>query len=338
MASDERTIKDIEDIIVRASAGREPTWQTADDVARISFESLVTDDEIARTLPSLGMLRLSGPGVSLHSAPLSDVTRILQGLQRVATAVAAAGVGDMELGRQASSSVTTRTRLLIAGSPAPGSLVFNLSPETAAVEEVRDPAGAVSMFREKSDDDQEIDKAMSRAIDVIGAGIELPAVTDGSEFLSDLAELGPRVASSIRDFARGLHRYGFDLDLEWRQPRRPTHRVHLATYSADRIASVIESSHLDVDPVTIEGRILTVSTVQNQEWLIEQTDGTHVSIKHSDLPYDQTVGIATDTRVRIEAQMKTSVSNAGVTKVTYEATSVQRLDDAQEPEVVPDNQ
>jgi hypothetical protein len=44
------------------------------------------------------------------------------------------------------------------------------------------------------------------------------------------------------------------------------------------------------------------------------------------LPYEQTVGIATDAPVRITAQMKTSVSNAGVTKITYEATSVERLD------------
>ncbi|MDH6199025.1 hypothetical protein M2272_005692 [Mycobacterium frederiksbergense] len=326
MASDERDVKAIEDLIVRAYDGRQPGWQTADDVARMSFEALVTEDEIARSLPSLGMLRLSGPGVTVHSAPLSDVTRILQGLQRVATAVAASAVGDTELGRQASTAVSNQTRLLISGSPAPGSLVFNISPEMSAVAEVREADGSVSMFREEKDDDQQIDKAMIRAIDVIGAGINLPPVPDDSEFLGDIAELGPRVASSIRDFARGLHRYGFDLDLEWRQPRRPTHRVHLGTHSADRIASVIESSHLDVEPVTIEGRILTVSMVQNQEWLIEQNDGTHVSIKHSDLPYDQTVGIATDARVRVIAQMKTSVSNAGVTKITYEATSVRRID------------
>jgi len=326
MASGERNIKGIEDLIVGAYAGRQPAWETADDVARISFEALVTQDEIARTLPSLGMLRLSGPGVTVHAAPLSEVTRVLQGLQRVATAVAAAEVGDTELGKQASTAITNRTRLLIAGSPLPGSLVFNLAPETPATSEVRDPEGSVSMFREEKDDDQQIDKAMTRAIDVISAGIDLPPIPDGSAFLDGIAELGPRVASSIRDFARGLHRFGFDLDLEWKQPRRPTHRVHLATASADRIAGVIELARLDVDPVTIERRVLTVSTVQNQEWLIEQSDGTRVSIKHSDLPYDQTVGIATDAHVRLSARMKTSVSNAGVTKVTYEATAVERLD------------
>ena len=134
------------------------------------------------------------------------------------------------------------------------------------------------------------------------------------------------VASSVRDFTRGLHRYGFDLDLEWRQPRRPTHRVHLSAGSADQLARAIEASELDIEEVTIEGRVLTVSTVQSQEWLMEQADGTHVAIKHSQLPYEQTSGIATDMWVRIIAQMKTSVSNAGVTRVTYEATSVERLD------------
>ncbi|OSC32061.1 hypothetical protein B8W69_02900 [Mycobacterium vulneris] len=90
---------------------------------------------------------------------------------------------------------------------------------------------------------------------------------------------------------------------------------------------MIEQSSLDVQPVAIEGTVLTVSTVQNQQWLIEKSDGSTVPIKHSNLPHDQTFGIATGARLRILAEMKTSVSNAGVTKTTYEATHVEKIND-----------
>jgi hypothetical protein len=132
----------------------------------------------------------------------------------------------------------------------------------------------------------------------------------------------------VRDFTRQLHRSGFDIDVEWRQPNRPTRRVHLAAGAAGLIAAAIESSQLDVEEVVIEGVVLTVSTVRSQEWLIEQTDGEHVSIKHSGLPHEQAVGIATGDRVRITAQLKTVTSNAGVTKATYEALSVEVLDES----------
>jgi hypothetical protein len=112
----------------------------------------------------------------------------------------------------------------------------------------------------------------------------------------------------------------------WNGGSRDGRHTEFIFLSADQIAAAIESSHLDIEEVTIEGRVLTVSTVQSQEWLIEQGDGTHVSIKHSRLPYEQTVGIATDARLRITAQMKTAVSHAGVTRITYEAISVDRLD------------
>lgn len=185
----------------------------------------------------------------------------------------------------------------------------------------------MSMFREPSDDDQQIDHAVIEAINLLTKGNDLTPDLTGSDFINGIVELGPRTAACMRDFTRTLHRSRFDVDVEWRQPHRPTARVHLGVGKADLIAKAIELSASDTQHVVIEGRVLTVSTVQSQQWLIEPNDGDPVAIKHTGIPHEQTVGIATHDRVRVTAQMKTSVSSAGVSKTTYEGLSVERLPD-----------
>ena len=183
-----------------------------------------------------------------------------------------------------------KSRLMIAGSPGRGSLVFDLMPESSPADEVGDgPQGAVSMFREPSDDDQQIDHAVVEAITLLTRGNDLSPELTGSDFIAGIVELGPRTAACMRDFTRSVHRSQFDVDVEWRQPQRATARVHLGAGKADLIARAIELSESDTEPVIIEGRVLTVSTVQSQQWLIEPTDGDLVVVAGVD---DHDVGIA----------------------------------------------
>jgi hypothetical protein len=334
MASNEPSLEDLERRIM-ASASGAAGWQTPGDVSRMSFEALAAGLSIIRTLPSLGVLRFSGVGVLDCAAPLSEITRALHHFQRLTTAIAAADEDDKELGKQASTAVQRKTKLMIAGSPGQGSLVFNLMPEMPPAQEVGDgPDGAVSMFRGPEDDDQRIDHAVSAAIDLIALGNSLPPDLVDSDFTEQIVNFGPRTAACMRDFTRTVHRSQFDVDVEWRQPQRPTARVHLGAASADLIARAIELSKSDTQPIVIEGLVLTVSTVQNQQWLISPSDGDPIAVKHSGIPHDQTVGIATHDRIRITAEMKTSVTSAGASKTTYEATQVERLSDSDERGVV----
>jgi hypothetical protein len=174
---------------------------------------------------------------------------------------------------------------MIAGSPGQGSLVFNLTPDMLPAEEVGDgPSGAVSMFRQPEDDNQQIDNAVSKAFSLISLGNSLSPDLVDSQFITGMTTIGPRAAACMRDFTRTLHRSQFDVDLEWRQPQRPTARVHLGAASADLIARAIELSESDTQPVVIEGLVLTVSTVQNQQWLIAPSDGDPIPVKHSGVP------------------------------------------------------
>jgi hypothetical protein len=221
---------------------------------------------------------------------------------------------------------------MIAGSPGQGSLVFNLTPDMLPAEEVGDgPSGAVSMFRQPEDDNQQIDNAVSKAFSLISLGNSLSPDLVDSQFITGMTTIGPRAAACMRDFTRTLHRSQFDVDLEWRQPQRPTARVHLGAASADLIARAIELSESDTQPVVIEGLVLTVSTVQNQQWLMRQATAIR-SPSNILASHDQTIGISTYDRVRITAQMKTSVSTGGASKTTYEALQIGRLEDSPDPD------
>jgi hypothetical protein len=77
MASNDRNLEDMERLIMEASTGP-AGWQTPGDISRMSFEALAADMSMIRTLPSLGMLRISGDGVLHSAAPLSEVTRVLR--------------------------------------------------------------------------------------------------------------------------------------------------------------------------------------------------------------------------------------------------------------------
>jgi len=327
MASNDPRIEDLERYVA-ASTSEPASWRTPDDVSRMSFEALATDASILRTVPSTGVLRFSGAGVSQSAGSLSEIGRALHQFQRLATAIAAADENDRALGREASTDVQRKSRLMIAGGPGLGSLVFNLMPEMLPEHEVADgPDGAVSMFREPKHDDQRIDQTVSETISLMGLGGELMPDLVGSEFIDAIASFGPRTAACMRDFTRTMHRSGFDVDLEWRQPQRPTSRVHLRAESASLIVRAIELSRSDTQPIEIEGRVLTVSTMQKQAWLIEPNDGDPVAVRHSNVPPEQTIGIATHDRVRIVGRLTTSVSTSGVSKAIYEATHVERIVD-----------
>ena len=203
--------------------------------------------------------------------------------------------------------------------------MFELAPEMPPTREVAPSDGAIPLFVADDQYDQQIDKAVDSAIELMDEGSRVPPNPAGSEFLSQVSALGPRAASSIRDFTKALAGASFDADVEWRQPNRPTRRVHLTSSTAGLIAQVIEAAELDVDDVVIDGVVLTVSTVQKQAWLIQRGPDDLVSVRHGHLPSSQTLGIATGERIRIQAQMRTTVSNTGVSRTVYEAQGVERI-------------
>lgn len=183
-----------------------PTWSTPDDLSRISVEALIADDTLGRTLPSRGNIRISGDGVTGASARVSEVARVMAGFQRLATAVGAAQQGDKALGRQPNADVRRRTDLLLKASPGPGSIILTLTPAISPITETGHGGGKVGMFAELETDDQLLDTAIGAAIDVFSAGNDIGPSPAQSRFVQQLAEMGPRTASALRDLSKTLDR------------------------------------------------------------------------------------------------------------------------------------
>lgn len=302
-----------------------PAWTTPDDLSRISVEALIADDTLGRTLPSHGSIRLSGDGVTGASARVSEVARVMAGFQRLATAVGAAHQGDKALGRQPNAEVRRRTDLLLRASPGPGSIILTLTPATSPITETGHGDGKVGMFAELETDDQLLDTAIGAAIEVFAAGNDIGPSPAQSRFVQQLAEMGPRTASAVRDLSKTLDRAGFDVDIDWQQPSRATRRVTVSATAAAYIAATVENANLDEQPVQITGEYLTVSAVS--AWLIQQDDGDTVTVKLGEISKDDTRGLAVGDRVRIDALMKVETTPGGAVKTTYTAHAVHRLGD-----------
>ncbi|RIR09572.1 hypothetical protein D2E27_20330 [Mycobacteroides abscessus] len=304
---------------------RVPDWNTPDDLARIGIEAMIAADPLGRTLTSHGDIRITGDGVTGSSARVNDVARVMTGFQRLATAVGAAQQGDKTLGRQPSADVKRRTDLLLTAAPGPGSIVLTVTPRTSPVSETGHGSGKVGMFAELETEDQMLDTAVAAAIDVFTAGNDIGAAPQGSAFVRQLGDMGPRTASAVRDLARTLDRAQFDVEIAWRQPARATRRVAVTAAAAAYIAATVEHANLDEQPVEIIGEYLTVSAVSS--WLIapEGADNDTLTVKLGHIDPTQTRGLAVGDRVQINATMKIETTPGGNAKTTYTAESFEKL-------------
>ncbi|MDH6246496.1 hypothetical protein [Mycobacterium sp. OTB74] len=100
---------------------------------------------------------------------------------------------------------------------------------------------------------------------------------DKSTFVRRLGGMGPRTTSAVRDFAKTLESAAFDVDIDWKQPSRPTRPVSVTASAARHMADVVEHANLNEQPVVITGEYLTVSAVSAS--VIQQDDGDAVTVK-----------------------------------------------------------
>jgi hypothetical protein len=170
---------------------------------------------------------------------------------------------------------------------------------------------------------REPDLGYAPAIDVFTAGYDIGPEPEKSAFVHQLGDLGPRTASAVRDLAKTLDRAEFDVEINWKQPSRPTRRVTVTASTARHMADVVEYANLDEQPVVISGEYLTVSAVSS--WVIQQDDGDPVTVKLGRVDPSQTRGLAVGERIRVQAIMKTETTPGGNTRTTYTAQSFERL-------------
>lgn len=306
----------------KAGIQAEPEWQDADDLARMSIESLRAEHGVLRRDASSGFLRLTGPGITIHSGALEGVADVLRNFQRLVLATGLAAKGHSSLRGQPPADVVAKTRLNLNGSPLPGSLVLQIVPATSPADELA-PDGQVGLFGDNNAEPQLVDTAMNRALGLLDDGRSLGPDADTSDFLARIREYGPRVATTLRDFSTGLVKSGFEPDLAWTQPRQPRLRTRLTTAELVHIGELIASRELELEPTTIRGILRTVSEIS--AWQLENESGEVDRIDAKRIPVSDIATLRTGMSVSVNVTVTEETGPAGEVKPKYTAKSFRIL-------------
>lgn len=302
----------------KANVQGEAEWQDADDLARMSIETLRAEHGLLRRDASSGSLRLTGPGITIHSGAIDGIADTLRNFQRLVLATGLAVKGHKSLRGQPPADVVSKTRLNLNGSPLPGSLILQIVPTTLPADEIS-PDGQVGLFGDDNAEPQLIDTAMKRALGLLEDGRRLGPDADTSDFLARIREYGPRVATTLRDFSTGLVKSGFEPDLTWSQPRQARLRTRLSTAELAHIGELIASRELELEPTTIRGILRTVSEIS--AWQLEIEDGEIVKIDAKKIPAANTATLRTGMSVSVDVSVTEETGPAGEVKPKYTATS-----------------
>ena len=302
----------------KANVQGEAEWQDADDLARMSIETLRAEHGLLRRDASSGSLRLTGPGITIHSGAIDGIADTLRNFQRLVLATGLAVKGHKSLRGQPPADVVSKTRLNLNGSPLPGSLILQIVPTTLPADEIS-PDGQVGLFGDDNAEPQLIDTAMKRALGLLEDGRRLGPDADTSDFLARIREYGPRVATTLRDFSTGLVKSGFEPDLTWSQPRQARLRTRLSTAELAHIGELIASRDLELEPTTIRGIVQTVSEIS--AWQLEIEDGEIVKIDAKKIPAANTATLRTGMSVSVDVSVTEETGPAGEVKPKYTATS-----------------
>lgn len=300
-------------------------WHDADDLARMSIESLRAENGLLRRDASSGSLRLTGSGIAGHTGALDGIAEALRHFQRLVLATGLAAQGHTSLRGQPPSDVVAKTRLSLNGSPLQGSLVLQIVPAMSPTDELA-PDGQASLFGDEQTEPQLVDTAMKDALGLLDDGRRLGPDADTSDFLARIRQYGPRVATTLRDFSTGLVKSGFEPDLTWTQPRQPRLRTRLSTAELVHIGELIASRELELEPTTVRGVLRTVSEIS--AWQLEIDEGEIVKIDSKKIPVASTETLRTGMMISVDVTVTEETGPAGEVTPRYTATAFTILGEA----------
>ena len=290
------------------------------DTSRMSIEAFVAASMgTARELASEGSLRLHGAGVVGTTAELADVGLIASTWQKLVSAVGGALEDIRSLRGQLPADIVTRTTLVLAASPSPGSVILHLRPKADPFVEVA-PNGLMPMVEP---DRPLADRASEALIELLSH-----AAAAGPDALDDLSEqmkaMGPRVGSSLTTFASSLVRSDITLGASWREPDHATRRAEVTPSTAKWLRDFVLGRDLDADVVEMVGVLRTISDAQN--WRVD-VDDKPVRMDASELAPDAISQFHVGQRVRLTVRIAMREQPDGRTFATHTILDARAADE-----------
>lgn len=308
-----------ESLMARAESLPEPTWSAAGDLGRRSLEAMIAKQvgDVREAL-SRGRLRVHGSGVEGHSAPLGSIGQIAAHWQRAVSAVGASLEGARVHRGRLSDTIVHRTTLMLTASPAPGSVILNLTPRSDPFVEVA-PDGQRSLVEtERPLADRANEALIGLLCEAAAAG------PDGSGLADHMRELGARVASNVKELARTLNAANFDLDASWLEPGHPTARATVSAGVAGWLAQFVDGQALDSYEEELTGIAHTLSDVAR--WRIDTEDGPRF-VDVAELTPEEISRPRVGDIVRLRVRIQPTERPDGTSSEAYTALALLGVDD-----------
>lgn len=244
------------------------------DVSRMSLETFVTERSLGRRLKSHGWVKLSGPTIEEHTAPLDGAGYVMVALQKLVNAVGAGLSNITSRQGRLPDWVRERTSLGLTPQMNPGSLVFQIEAIRAPQDELS-PTGEVRI----DEDVPLVDQAFTKALSLL----EMPANQRLLDELGvQLKGLGPRVAGSLDSLAEALSANSFNIDLQWDVPTMMPERASLNHLEAELLHRFVNEGKFDQAEITFSAKLRTIS--DRRMWEVQTEDGEIIRLDTTDLP------------------------------------------------------
>lgn len=295
------TADELERLRALVFAGPEPTWETPSDLNQMSVQASLLDAGASpRRASPTGRLRMHTSAMQ-NAVSFSGVSSLLAGFQQLVTAVGAANQGVQHLVGRIPDAVIRNTTLTMVREPLAGSVVVEFAPANTAP--VVAPENALFDLRDAQGEEEPsiAPLAVERALGLITAASTIGSDPDQSAFVREIAELGPRTATACRSLMKSLGSADFDLDVTWRSadgqsPRKATITRAQAAY----VGAVFKARELDVDHVTITGRLHSASYRSPLE--IVDDEGAMHSIGSEGLTFEDIDGLVIGRTATVRAR------------------------------------
>lgn len=274
------------------------------DAALAGVAAFVQEHALSEEPSSIGVIHITGPSIINNSAPVKAVGNLLTSIQNAIDAIGASLTGNRSAGGLIPADITGRTEMSLIASPMPGSVVIQVAPSLARVDDLYPEGPGLFDVEAEVDARPLADQAFTEFSTLIGELREDDP--DESQFVDHLTDLGPRVATAMKSFYESVDKGALDLEFEWTEPNRQAETANVSYSRAERAAKVIASANIENEEITIEGVLLTVTQSSKDKLRIVQDDGKEVVVTIGDISPAATYPLHTGERVRIFAERRVS--------------------------------
>lgn len=295
---------------IEAARGLLPQVRTGEELDRLGEDALLQKIG-GEPGPARLDVRLHGAGIINHRVPVRRATAVLGSLQETVTAIAQAlsSSGPTARGLVA-RAIQDATQMTLSPAISAGSVVFHLS-ESLLDEPLLLPPDTPSL----------LDAAVSGLLDVVSSGERGSTPGDLPPLAGRLRRLGPRTAKHLNDLVDRVVSDTIDVELTWRGTA-PARTEDLTHERASVLRAAISSNQQEINVVTVQGRLQTVSTVTSADLVAE--DGTRYKIV---VPAELRSALGRFYDERVEVKLREVVSwstSTGHEKKTYDLITVGR--------------